>query len=124
MDFIEGFDMFTFMPIFIGIFFAIVVGIILFTLFRGIREWGKNNHQPRLNVDAVAVSKRTQVSGGGHDHHSSTWYHVTFQVESGDRMEFSVSGKEYGQIAEGDVGELTFQGTRYHAFTRKQNSNP
>ncbi|NMA03148.1 MAG: DUF2500 domain-containing protein, partial [Clostridiales bacterium] len=46
-------------------------------------------------------------------------YYVTFQVESGDRMEFRVSGKEYGLLAEGDVGKLTFQGTRYHEFEIK-----
>lgn len=40
-------------------------------------------------------------------------YYATFQVESGDRMELSVSGTEYGLLAEGDMGKLTFQGTRY-----------
>ena len=33
-------------------------------------------------------------------------------------MEFQVSGIEYGMLAEGDTGELTFQGTRYLAFER------
>ena len=46
-------------------------------------------------------------------------YYVTFQVESGDRMEFEVSGTEYGMLAEGDSGELTFQGTRYLNFRRE-----
>ena len=53
----------------------------------------------------------------GHTH-TSTRYYVTFQVESGDRMELSVSGPEYGMLAEGDRGELTFQGTRYLSFER------
>ena len=48
---------------------------------------------------------------------TSTRYYVTFQVESGDRMEFSVSGREYGLLVEGDTGRLTFQGTRYLGFT-------
>ena len=50
---------------------------------------------------------------------TSTSYYVTFQVESGDRMELSVRGKEYGLLAEGDYGRLTFQGTRYLGFQRK-----
>ena len=50
--------------------------------------------------------------------HTSTTYYATFQVESGDRMEFSVSGAEYGMLAEGDQGSLTFQGTRYLGFER------
>ena len=38
------------------------------------------------------------------------------QLESGDRMELALSGKEYGQLVEGDLGKLTFQGTRFLAF--------
>ena len=57
---------------------------------------------------------------GAHGFHttSSTTYYVTFQVESGDRMELHVSGSEYGMLAEGDTGRLTFQGTRYLSFER------
>lgn len=50
---------------------------------------------------------------------TSTTYYVTFQVASGDRMELRVDGREYGQLAEGDFGELTFQGTRYLGFERR-----
>ena len=116
----DGFEMFDIMFYIIPIFFILVAGIILFSIIKGIKTWSHNNKQPRLNVDAVVVSKRLKVSSGGEDHSSSTWYYVTFQVESGDRMEFSVNGREYGQLAEGDVGALDFQGTRYHGFTRTQ----
>jgi hypothetical protein len=54
---------------------------------------------------------------GFHTHYD-TLYYVTFQVESGDRMEFRLSGREYGMIVEGDRGRLTFQGTRYLSFER------
>ena len=50
--------------------------------------------------------------------HTFTTYYVTFQVESGDRMELRLSGTEYGQLAEGDTGKLSFQGTRYLGFER------
>ena len=49
---------------------------------------------------------------------SSTWYYATFQVESGDRMELTVSGSDYGYLVEGDHGKLTFQGTRFLGFER------
>ena len=77
------------------------------------------------------VAKRTDVShsssanagdmSGAHGYDTSTFtsYYVTFQVESGDRMEFEVSDMEYGMLAEGDSGELTFQGTRYLNFRRE-----
>ena len=115
-----GLDFFTIIQFIFPIFFILIVGFILFIIIMGIKEWSKNNKQPRLNVNASVISKRTQVSGGGEDHSSSTWYYATFQFESGDRKEFSVSGRDYGLIAEGDVWELQFQGTRYHGFSRKQ----
>ena len=97
--------------------FLLVFGMILFTVIRGIGQWNKNNNSPRLTVPATVVSKRGDVS---HHHHSSaTTYYVTFQVESGDRMELRMSGREYGLLAEGDRGKLTFQGTRYRGFERR-----
>ena len=61
-----------------------------------------------------------------HGFHSttSTSYYATFQVESGDRMELSMTGTEYGLLAEGDRGKLTFQGTRYLGFERQRNIDP
>lgn len=93
-------------------------------------QWSKNNASPVLAVEASVVAKRTNVShhqhrnGGdlsgaqGFHSTSSTSYYVTFQVESGDRMELRVDGNEYGMLAEGDYGKLSFQGTRYLAFQR------
>ena len=77
------------------------------------------------------VAKRTEVShhqhpnngdmSGSHGYSttSSTSYYVTFEVDSGDRIEFSMSGSEYGMLIEGDAGTLNFQGTRYLGFERK-----
>ncbi|MBT2710891.1 DUF2500 domain-containing protein [Pseudomonas sp. ISL-84] len=46
---------------------------------------------------------RNAHSNGEHvHHHTSTRYFITFEVDSGDRMEFHVSRKEYGQLSEGD----------------------
>lgn len=104
--------------------FALAFGLIIFAFIKGIAQWNKNNHSPRLTVEATVVTKRTSVSH--HHHHTdvgmhvstSTSYYVTFQVESGDRMELSLSGREYGALAEGDRGKLSFQGTRYLSFER------
>ena len=101
--------------------FFLVFGIIAFTFIKGISQWNKNNHSPRLTVDATVVGKRQNVSHHHHDNHvhHSTTYYVTFQVESGDRMELQVTGTEYGLLVEGDYGDLSFQGTRYLEFRRK-----
>lgn len=108
-----------------SLIFLLALGIIIFGICRGVSQWNRNNHSPVLTVDALVVSKRTQVSAHHHDAGNgamhmtqSTSYFATFQVESGDRMELSVGGREYGMLAEGDRGRLTFQGTRYLGFER------
>ena len=105
--------------------FSLVIGMFILTAIRGISQWNKNNHSPRLTVEATVVAKREEVTHhqpntGNHTMHlsTSTWYYVTFQVESGDRMELGVGGYEYGMLVEGDLGRLTFQGTRYISFER------
>ncbi len=114
-------------PVIFLIMFFCAFGMILYTIVKGISTWNKNNNSPRLTVWAKVVAKRTSIShnqhanpdGNGFDMTTSTFYYVTFQVESGDRMELNVSGSEYGMLAEGDIGELSFQGTRYLGFERK-----
>lgn len=104
-----------------SIVFLLVIGMFIFVFVKGISTWSKNNNSPRLIVDAVVVSKRTSVShhhGQNNISSTSTSYYVTFQVETGDRMEMRVSGQEYGMLVEGDYGRLSFQGTRYLGFER------
>ena len=115
---------FSIMQIMVPVMFVLVFGIIIVTMVRGICEWNKNNHSPKLTVPATVVSRRTAVSHHHHGNemhhtHTSTSYYATFQVESGDRIEFAVPGAEYGMLAEGDRGTLAFQGTRYLNFHRE-----
>lgn len=98
--------------------FALVFGMILFVLIRGIRQWGRNNASPRLSVDARIVDKRSHTDYDGDS--SYTRYYVTFEVNSGDRMELRVPRQEFGLLVDGDVGVLSFQGTRYLGFERNR----
>ncbi|GAB0170405.1 DUF2500 domain-containing protein [Lysinibacillus sp. CTST325] len=115
-----GFDEFTFVPSFISIMFFIVFGIIAFTIIKGVLQWSKNNNEPLLTVPAKVVTKRSNTSGGSGNSSAYTSYYVTFEVQSGDRLELKMNGRDYGQLAEGDFGLLTFQGTRYHTFERQK----
>ena len=47
-----------------------------------------------------------------------TTYFVTFEMKSGERVEFGLDGRDYGLLAEGDEGTLDYQGTRYLGFQR------
>jgi hypothetical protein len=112
--------MFTIFPIIWVVMFVFIFGMIIMTFAKNIKQERKNDQSPRLTVPATVIAKRDQVSVHHHDHHrhTSTRYFVTFQVESGDRMELSLSGTEFGMLIEGDQGQLTFQGTRFLSFDR------
>ena len=109
--------MFTLFEFMFPIIFVMVFGMIIFQFVTGIGTWHKNNQSPRLSVTATIVAKRENIThhshanagdlSGGHGYYSS-----------GDRIELPVSGREYGMLAEGDIGKLTFQGTRYLLFER------
>lgn len=122
MGFGVSFELF---QILFAIMFVLVAGFIIVTAVRNLGQWHKNNNSPRLTVPATVVSKRADVTHHhngnevGH-YHTSTAYYATFQVESGDRMELQLAGNEYGLLAEGDRGKLSFQGTRFLGFERSQ----
>ena len=120
--------MFSVMPVFVIIFFIVFIGLIIWQVARGVGQWNRNNNSPILTVEATIVAKRSDVSYYHHNTgamdnmqtmgHSSTTYYATFEVPSGERMELRVQDNEYGLLAEGDRGQLSFQGTRYLGFLR------
>jgi len=106
-----------------SIVFIIVIGLFIFSIVKGISEWASNNKQPIIPVGSIVSGKRISISHHNHNtgndmmHSSnSTSYYVTFEFENGERLELKVSGKEYGLISEGDMGILSFQGTRFISF--------
>ena len=113
-------------PILFLIVFIFVISTIVGTLVSRAKREQKNDKSPRLTAEAKVVSKRMQVGENRHRHgnddmmHSYTYskYYVTFEFESGDRMELPVDGSDYGLLVEGDTGKLSFQGTRYLGFQR------
>lgn len=110
--------------IFFWIFALVIIALIIFAIISGIAQFSKNEVAPLLTVNAIITAKRIDTSSHMHSvdnsssHMVDTSYYVTFQVPSGDRMEFLINGREYGQLAEGDRGNLSFKGTRYLGFER------
>ncbi|QBP39989.1 DUF2500 domain-containing protein [Paenisporosarcina antarctica] len=112
-----GFDLFNTMVVIVPL---IIIGVFVFILIKELGEWSSNNQSAILTVPAEVVTKRSRTSGGAGDSSARTSYYVTFQMDSGDRMELKMNGKEYGMLAEEDLGTLTFQGTRYQGFERRK----
>lgn len=116
--------MFDFTGNIIPIFLAVMIGIVALSAGRSLLIWSRNNRSPQLTVSAKLVSKRNEVSQGttpdnAGNLRTTTSYYLTYELESGLRMEFKVDGAEYGMSAEGDRGHLTYQGTRYGGFCRE-----
>lgn len=110
-----------------GFTFIFVISVFIFTFSKIIKESRKNRNSPRLKVEALIVAKREHTSRHRHNindnlhhYHTSTSYYVTFEVESGDRIELRVPITEYGLLVEGDRGFLHFQGSLYQGFERKR----
>ena len=77
-----------------------------------------NRLSPELTVSAGLVAKRSNTVHHD-DSMSHTYYYLTFEFESGDRLEFQVASDIYGILIEGDVGRLTFKGNEFIDFVRK-----
>ena len=95
------------------IVFLLILGMFIFVFVSNIARAARDRASPRLTVQARVVAKRAQVW----NHY--TYYYATFEVESGDRMELSLDGGDFGLLAEGDSGELTFQGGKFLSFERR-----
>lgn len=50
-----------FLVVFILIFLA-VIGIFVYIIVRNVGQWNKNNHSPRLTVNARIVGKRMDIT--------------------------------------------------------------
>lgn len=117
-------------PVVFSIVFLIVIGGFLYVIIKSLSQFISNQKSPMMVVDAKIVSKRTEIrsSGGSmstqgsmHHHrrgHTYTRYFATFQLEDSSRIELQISAKDFGLIAEGDIGRLFHQGTRFHGFDR------
>lgn len=113
-------------PLMFLVVFIFIISTIVGSLVSGAKRKHKNDQSPRVTAGAKVVSKRMQVgqnrqSSGDNDmmrSYTYSKYFVTFEFESGDRLELLVDGSDYGLLVEGDTGKLSFQGTRYLGFQR------
>ena len=104
------------MEIFLVIWFVLFFWII----GKGIAQFIENENSPVLTVPATIVDMRRKIHHHHHKHghHHSHSYHVTFELENGERLELRVKRYEYNELTIGDRGMLTHQGTRYQGFAR------
>ncbi len=121
MSFGSPFDnfMFSAVPFFIFIIFAIVIMVFITSFVKGIGQYLRNNSIPEENAPARLVAKRTHTWGGHGNMSAHTSYYATFELENGERLEFPVSSQFFGMHVEGDAGMLNHRGTRFIGFERE-----
>ncbi len=113
-------------PIIVICGFIFVIGNLIYISYKNAKQNSINNASPVLSVNAKVCSKRVEVKNVGnhnmHNYRTRTKYFATFEVESTDRIEFSITGEQSGLLMENDYGTLKFQGTKYLNFTRTRNN--
>lgn len=113
-------------PLMFLVVFIFIISTIVGSLVSGAKRKHKNDQSPRVTADAKLFpngcrSARTVRAAETNDmmrSYTYSKYFVTFEFESGDRLELPVDGSDYGLLVEGDTGKLSFQGTRYLGFQR------
>ncbi|HYE84403.1 MAG TPA: DUF2500 domain-containing protein [Clostridia bacterium] len=121
MGFGNPFDnfMFSAIPFFIFIVFAIIIMVFITSFVKGIGQYFRNNSLPEQQIPARLIAKRTHTWGGHGNMSAHTSYYATFETEKGDRLEFPIGSQFSGMHVEGDAGMLTHRGTRFISFERE-----
>ena len=100
------------MQIFVAIWFI----LFFYIIGKNIAQFVENEKSPVLTLPASIVDMRRKTHH--HKNHHSHSYHITFEMENGERLELRVKRQEYHELSVGDRGILTYQGTRYQGFVR------
>jgi ribosomal protein L40E len=104
-------------PLFGFVFLGLLVFKVGGSLLKSLDERNRNESAPVLTSEARVAAKRTDVVGRGKSY--GTQHYATFELPAGQRVELELGGDEYGQLAEGDRGELRYQGSWYLGFLRR-----
>ncbi|MCR8845117.1 DUF2500 domain-containing protein [Paenibacillus sp. SC116] len=107
--------------LFFGAIFIFIFGSILIAIVTGLSRWLSNNRAPQISEVCKVIGKRDEVSGGSGNSSIRQQHYVAFELRDGSRVELQVKPEEYGLIAEGDQGTVSYQGTRFLAFNREMN---
>ena len=83
-----------------------------------IRRASRVANSPERSAEASVLSKRVEVSAIERGKPEQRHF-ATFQFPSGERVEFELTGHQFGLLAEADQGTLTWKGPRYVGFTRE-----
>jgi len=93
-------------PLIFATVFFLIVGTVIVHIVKNLKDAGG----PITTATGTIISKRTHVSRSGQS--AFTKYFATAELTDGTRQEYTVDGKVYGIIKEGDAGTLVIRGNR------------
>ncbi len=101
----------------VGVIFFVLVVILLSIPLLYVSKLSRETENNQAKTDlAKVVTKRIRVR---HVLLPATCYFVTFEIEKGGkRLEFRVSGKNYGLVVEGDRGNIKYTNNILLEFNR------
>lgn len=111
--------------------FILLVAVLLFggAIWQGVRKWRvsrANDASPIQQGIAKVVGVRTNTIADPPDMNPKVQTNpvitrfVTFELETGERLELPVTPEQQAQFKEGDRGTLKYQGTRFLGFAPTQ----
>ena len=121
----SGFNqMFNIFPVLFFLVFAFIIGGIIFSIVKHMR----NSQSPEETAYATVVAKRMDVRHYSNHHHnddighsgssSRTYYYITLQFDNGVRKEYLDIKNLFGLVVEGDRGYAATKGEWIVAFER------
>ncbi|MBP2024309.1 hypothetical protein J2Z44_004169 [Clostridium punense] len=109
----------------IMLFFMFLIASLGFLnmMFNNFIPWSHNSSMPLVTAKAKIISKRFRTFQDNQtfgdmlpSYNYSTLYYITFQLEDGEELEFSVTAVEYEELQEGQQGKINYQGNRFLGF--------
>lgn len=102
--------------------FLVVILVSVINTVRILKQEANNNNMPVQKINVRVIRKRLKKYRSisrSYGFRTHTVYYVTFLAENNMRMELEVLSEEYEWLQEGNDGILSYQGTRYLGFSKK-----
>lgn len=100
------------------VFMVLLVLPVVLRALTAIRRASRIANSPERSAEATVLSKRVEVTAIDRGRTEQRHF-ATFQLPTGERAEFELTGHQFGLLVENDQGTLSWKGPRFVAFARE-----
>ncbi len=106
---------------------AIALIVFIIIVIRRVIKQNPKSYANDNTISATVFSKRTRKKRDPntlpydkeYQYAKTTFYYITFETETCQRIELSVDSETFKRLTEGDIGLLTYQGSQYIDFIQQ-----